>query len=409
METERSYVKKRVPSILLPGLLVCAIVPVAATITFGVGIPFEAAVVIGYGLQIVLVFWVVITYRIHPKDPWIALSILLGIGQVFTLLSTTFIQGSYEILDLANAVSKVMGILIFAALMQGLYVGEKELGIFYKAVLAITVLSVFVNVLLNGADLGQIFIATGSYELDFSSFFANRNQYGSFLFLSIATHALFLVGRQLRVINILLFGLQVSSLILTFSRGAILAMLLFLFSFCIFHIRQRPKYFIFFAMSGVLSYIVIKLLGLDTWINTLLFRRESGVSGRDSIWQMGISVWGDSSLLFGTGLFRGVDTAQQAGMTVSEFHSFFVETLVSGGIFELLVLVIILVIVWVKLIKSNLDVSRRYILYATSLGVLGLSFFESISVFTMGFVGTIFAIYLVSLPILYSNLKPQAV
>lgn len=92
-------------------------------------------------------------------------------------------------------------------------------------------------------------------------------------------------------------------------------------------------------------------------------------------------------------------------MLYEEFHSFFVETLVGGGIAELVVMMLILGLVWRKVVRSHLDSGRRHVLYASAVGVAGLACVESVSFFTVGLVGTLFTIFFVSLPLLYANLS----
>src|SRR5699024_3342317 len=92
----------------------------------------------------------------------------------------------------------------------------------------------------------------------------------------------------------------------------------------------------------------------------------------------------------------------------SDFHSFLIETLVSGGLAELLFLLAVLALVWTQVAKSSLDSRRRHVLFASAAGVAGLSCVESVSLFTIGLVGTIFTIFFISLPLLCAELAPPA-
>src|SRR5699024_12583105 len=119
-------------------------------------------------------------------------------------------------------------------------------------------------------------------------------------------------------------------------------------------------------------------------------------------------IWREHGILLGSGGFRGVTLAQEHGMEFSEFHSFLIETLVSGGLAELLFLLAVLALVWTQVAKSALDSRRRHVLVASAAGVAGLSCVESVSLFTIGLVGTIITIFFISLPLLCSELAPPA-
>lgn len=386
-------------------LMVCSVLPVALIISLGVGIPFIFAVFVGYLAQLIVWGAMALRWKIYPKDPWIVIAAIYAILQSLTLGTVVLAQGTYEIMDLAGVFAKIVGILLFAGMMQALHPSEREIEKFLKGFLVLTFLALIFALIIDSDDLLNISNVSSSYELVVSSFFANRNQFGSFLFVSLVAHALYLNGRKLKLWNIMFFCFQVVFLTLTMSRGSFLAMVLFAGSFALFNLKRRPKYFVLFMGTIVTFAVVLLNTQVGATLQQLLFRTESGVSGRDVIWNYGTAIWLDYGVLFGTGTFRGVQLAQELGMGVSEFHSWIIDTLVSGGVFELFLLLIILGKVWFDLAKSGLDNYRRFVLYSAGIGILGLSFVESISIFTMGFVGTMYSIFLVSLPILYANLS----
>lgn len=385
-------------------ILVAAIVPVALVVSAEVSIPFTAAVVASYLLQIGIFFFIALRWELTPSDPWVGLALLCGFAQLLTLASTTFQYGSFATMDLANAFSKVAGIMLYGGLLSAVIPTEREFHRLLKGILAITVLAIFVNVILNWSEFSQIFTVTSSYSLDFSSFFANRNQFGAFLFISIVVHCLYMYRRKVTLVTVLLFAAQVASLILTMSRGALLAFAVFWVAFCLLELRRRPKHLAILISIGIFVVLVGLYLGLDDLFNRLVLRSESGVTGRDTLWGAGLEVWAHSGVFFGAGTFSGLEIAQQQGMVHTEFHSFWVETLVSGGIAELCIMLIILGIAWRRLAKSSLDSYRRNLLYSAAIGFLVLSLVESISLFTIGLVGTMYSMFLVSVPLLYARL-----
>ncbi|WP_179129635.1 O-antigen ligase family protein [Corynebacterium pacaense] len=388
-------------------LIIIAILPVALITTLDLPVPLTAGVGAAYLLQLVVVCVALLRLRIQPQDPWIWIAVLYACLQVVTLVSAWLAGLDTDLMDLLGVVGKLLGVVIYAGVAQAMTPSERQMGDFLRGFLWLTVLTVIVNVALNAGDFSSISTVTSSYELDFSSFFANRNQYGFFLFLSIVAHALFLHGRRPGPVSILLFAAQFGSLILTMSRTSLIAVLIFALVFAVLHLRSRPTFLISFIVLGGFAVLLANYLGLMDTLRKVLVRPSSGLAGRDDLWQLGLGIWYDHNILFGVGAFNGIDMAQQLGMTTAEFHSFFVETLVGGGLVEMLVLLVIVSIAWSRLARSPLDSYRRHVLYASGVAVAVYSLAESASLFSIGLVGTVFTVFVITLPILYSNLRPS--
>ena len=135
-----------------------------------------------------------------------------------------------------------------------------------------------------------------------------------------------------------------------------------------------------------------------------LIRVESGYSGRIGIWQMGIDV-ANINLISGVGYFTGLEIAQFKGFVFDQFHSIYIDSLVSGGFLELTMLVFLLVFMLVKVMSSNLDRNLKSIYISSLIGVMFLGVFESVSFFSIGFVDSLYTIFFISLPLLLINSK----
>ncbi|WP_309132735.1 O-antigen ligase family protein [Brevibacterium sp.] len=388
-------------------LIAMAIAPVAVVYTFGLPVPFTAAVVAGYAVQMGIVIVMAIHWRIQPQDPWIGIALVYGILQAVTLYSVGVRYGSYDPMDLVGAIAGMIGIVAYAGLFCALRPSERELRTFLAAFLWLTFAAIIVNFALNAPDIPQIFNAGSSYQFDFRGFFANRNQFGYFLFLGLVAHALHLHGRRPQVHNVLLFCLQFSSLLLTMSRASIAASLIFITVFAVLRVRVRARHLVMLVVTAAVGAVLVVRSEAGDALRDLLLRPDAALSGRDDIWNIGLDIWRESGVLLGSGKFRGIAIAQERGMEPSEFHSFFVETLVGGGLAELILVLVIVVMVWVRLARSPLDSGRRHVLCAALVGVVGLSFVESVSLFTVGLVGTIFTVFFISLPLLYAGLRPS--
>lgn len=386
-------------------LIIISILPISLVTTIGVPIPLVAAVGVGYLVQLLVVVVALLKLRIQPQDPWIWIAVLYASLQVVTLVSATLLGLNFFMMDLFGVVGKLFGVIIYAGLAQAMRPSEKQMDDFLRGMLQLTALMIIINILLNASDFSSVLTVSSSYQLDFSSAFANRNQFAFFLFLSMVAHALYLHGRRLRVINVVLFAGQIGSLLLTMSRTSLIAVIIFAAVFAIFHLKQRPKYLLSFSGLGIIAVVLAEYLGLIDTLRNNLVRPSSGLSGRDDLWGLGFKIWTDHNILFGVGGFNGIDMAQKLGMSTAEFHSFLIETLVGGGLVELLMLIAIVFIAWSRLARSTLDSYRRHVLFSAGIAIAVYSLAESASLFSIGLVGTIFTVFVITLPILYSNLE----
>ena len=389
-------------------LIVVAIVPVTVVQVVGVPVPFTVAVAAGYAVQTGIVVFVALRWRIQPRDPWIWIALVYGILQLATLLSVGFRYGTYDLMDLIGAVAGTVGIVVYAGMVQAMRPDEADPRKFLAGFLWLTLAAIVVNLVLHAQDIPQLMSASSSYQFELSSVFANRNQFGYFLFLSIVAHALYLAGRRPRLHNVGLFGLQIVSLLLTMSRGSIAATIIFAVVFALLQLRMRTRYFMITVMAAAIAAMIMVFTDIGGTVRDLILRPSAALAGRDVVWGIGLDIWKEHGILLGSGGFRGVALAQEHGMQFTEFHSFLIETLVSGGLAELLFLLAVLALVWTRVAKSSLDSRRRHVLFASAAGVAGLSCVESVSLFTIGLVGTIFTIFFISLPLLCAELPPSA-
>ncbi len=388
-------------------LILIAVLPVALIMTFSPPVPLFAGVALGYVVQLVVVVAVSLRLRAKPRDPWVWIALLYGISQLVTLAVSNLRFGALEYMDLINAVSKSVGVLMFAGLAQAVATTNRGIEVLLRGIVGLALVSVVVNLVLNIGELGSLSAEQSSYTVSFSSFFGNRNQYGSFLFLSIVAHALLLTLRGARWVTPLVFAAQIASLILTMSRGALAATVVFFLAFTIFRFVKRPGHLVRLALLGLLAAGVIYYSGAVKAVNDLFVREDSGLSGRDELWSTGLHIWSTNDVLFGVGTFRGQQIAESLGMEFSEFHSFYVETLVSGGVVEFGLLMAIFAFVAFGIVPRTPESAVRHGLYAGGLAISALSMFESISFFTIGFVGTIFTVFVVTLPIMLANRTPS--
>ena len=113
------------------------------------------------------------------------------------------------------------------------------------------------------------------------------------------------------------------------------------------------------------------------------------------------------NLISGVGYFTGLEIAQFKGFVFDQFHSIYIDSLVSGGFIELIMLTSLLIFMLVKVISSNLDKNLKSIYISSLIGIMFLGVFESVSFFSIGFVDSLYTIFFISLPLLLINSETE--
>lgn len=388
----------------LMGCLILSMIPLLILHFSSTQPPFMALVAGAYLLQLVLLAVAMWQHRVLPTRGWILLAVAYGVCQWSTLVAVVVTQGTFDSMDLVSAVAKVLGVAFLAGFPARIAISRPHVEALLRIFLWIAAIAVLYNIVVNAASFSQVLTVSSGYELSFRSFFANRNQFGSFLFISLIAHFLYLQGRKLNLRHALFLLLQVLSLVMTLSRGALVACVVLLGIMLLLHIQAKPLVVVIAFITILLGSWILIARGNGFGIIDDALRFEAGLSGRDTIWQIGYDTWRASNPFLGVGSFRGVELAQARSMTHSEFHSFFIETLVGGGLFELALVLCILVVAARRAMSHRNEYAKVFI--AGFAGLLPLSVVESISFFTIGFVGTIYTLTFITLPMLLGPLEP---
>ena len=194
------------------------------------------------------------------------------------------------------------------------------------------------------------------------------------------------------------------NLVLSLSRTAIGCLLIFMFIFKYKSTKKINTQTILILFSGIiLIFTFILNPSLRNFISKMIIRKEYG-TGRVQVWNLAIRTLKRSGLFLGMGYENSIKAFEMAGYGLKEFHSFYLETIVGGGLLDFLAYINIFIynMKRVEFIKEfNNKVYSFYFASITTFMIYAL--FESISLFRIGYVGTIFTIYLFTLPLLYSN------
>lgn len=348
-----------------------------------------------------------VSFKIQGRIKLVAIIISMVYFYIAYLgVLSNFSKGvNIELFDLINVFAKAITLFLFFSLPKNIYLKKDILSKFYFYMIIFGLIACGYNIIINFNYIVNFFSISSSYELALKSFFSNRNQFGSFLFIELTLVETYRKKTKMNKNILLTISLIfIINLILTMSRGALLATVVF-YMYVFF--MNKGKYTLKFLSGIVVSSFLLMILRsqnfLFTFVRNMIIRPESGTTGRSDIWSIGLSVLVENNIFTGLGLNTALREAKSKGLLLEQFHSFYIEVLLSGGIFELMFVfgTIIFVILYVK--KSTLVRQEKSIIYGRLIGFLSLGFFESVGLFSIGYVDIFFSIFLITLPILVVN------
>ena len=261
------------------------------------------------------------------------------------------------------------------------------------------------NILFNWIEIVNLRYITSSYDVDLRSFFTNRNQFAAFLFISLVANCYICSEKKVTVRHICIFILQIFNLVLTMSRGGILACSIFLFILFLQNVRKFKVFITTTSICLITICIIVTNNEFMNFINNNIFRINKGTTGRTDIWRMGINIAMNNNIISGVGFYTGLQIAKPMGFRYSQFHSLFVDAIVGGGFIELMFLVCIMFYITRRCLKLCMDTKYKKIYRASIIAMWILGVFESVSFFSIGYVDTLYTIFFITIPLLLSNLS----
>lgn len=332
---------------------------------------------------------------------------------LFAVQVYNFFINEFEFMDILNIGCIFLNIFLLFICMLNIKIEEKTIYQFFKGIVFFTLLACIVNFILYHDNILGIF-GIGKYDraLMIKSFFANRNQFAFILYLSIISNMI-VIKKDKNIFYKITLLVFLFSLYITMSRtgllmGIILLGLLFLFS----NIKMKVK------LAIVICALIVTLFGgmyiyknePDIWKkidNTILRIHEiKNLSGRTEIWERGVAILNKSpqNILVGIGRFKSMEVLEDVnGRTFSQFHNIYLDTLITGGIMELLYFGYIFFVVIRKLHKSGIEKNIKKIYTATYITYAIYILFESFGRFSIGSSDTICFIFLITIPLLHAN------
>lgn len=363
-------------------------------------------VAIAYIFKVVIIGKKYMSSKISIK--FLPIFTLYLILQMTTIQSNIILGLDTHMNDYINFIAKSINYYLLFGVMLNITVTENSVRQFMKGVVIFAIVASIYNLAINFDSILNVSNITSSYQVNFKSFFPNRNQFGMLLFISIVAlnyDSSFLKHKVLEHGIKILF---IINLFMTMSRGAIIATAIF---YVLVYIRKlrNPRIFIRVMLFLFAIYIIIFFnSSLQSFIISNIIRADSGLAGRVDLWIMGLDIYKENNVISGVGFFTGISLAQTKGFQFDQFHSFFIDVLVSGGVFELFFIVLTVYYSYKRCNKHCSNIHYKNIFKCSLFAVAALSFVESVSLFSIGFVDTIYTIFFITIPVLLSNLKKSS-
>ena len=310
--------------------------------------------------------------------------------------------------DFINIAAKSINIYILYFIPKYMIFSVSALQKYTRLMVALAIIACVYNLISNFSIITAGFSGfASSYEVNLCSFFVNRNQFGMFLVVSIFLVELAFMHSKSTYKWLILFILY-ANLFLTFSRGSMISVIFFYMVRYVFNhniiknVVQFSKIIICVILLSLV--IIIYVPGVSDFLSTMVIRSDVGTSGRTDIWLMGLDIVLHSNIINGLGSFTGVDFAIKQGFEFGQFHSLYIDTLVSGGIIELIILTVIYVTAYKACCKCQ-DKCIKNNFRAFLLAVLLMGINESVSFFSLGYVDIFFTVNCITLSLLIGNIN----
>ena len=254
--------------------------------------------------------------------------------------------------------------------------------------------------------------SNNNFRMDniYQSFLGHRNQFGITLVAGIFSCMYFIINDKHKRNMLLLLILFSTNLIFTYSRASYVALLCFAFWYFVMGKKNLKIKIItcisIFIIGGIGIVLYNSNYNMRYFIDQYMIRSDSGMTGREVLWNEAVSYLNFPTCFFGRGW--GISRILLQDDTIGRgvgFHNMYLTDLITGGIILILFFFILIFNVLKSLKSQNID--RKMINYfqACIFAFLVYSFFEVTDFFKIGIQQIFQTFFCITLPILYMKMK----
>lgn len=368
------------------------------------GMKYQVLVGVLFSIQSVFILYYFFTSKRKTVDiKCLLFAFIFTISQLITILISSLTM-NINYLEIINILARFTSVFIFLCIPSKVYITKDEFRRFMLLIVILGLAASLYNMVINYKGILNILNINNPYAVNFTSFYLNRNSFAQLLFFSIIANS-FLWSEKQTKFNLFCYLIYFINIFSTLSRTVLACVFIFFMVLLFIYFRKSIKanIIIFVFITGL-----ILLINFNTEINNfiinMIIRKEYGTSGRSNLWSIAIDILNKTNWIFGIGYISSMDIIKNMGYSLKEFHSFYIETLVGGGIIDLLLhfIIFIFALKRVMIIFKN-DKKIGIIYFSAYISFLFYALVESASFFSMGYVGTLFTIFIITIPLLYSN------
>lgn len=379
--------------------------------SFGVS-ALRMALCFGIEIIILLVFYFK-NIEINEKMKKNAL-ILIGISIILFLVQIkNYLIGNFYIMDIFNICCTFINILLLYIAIYDFKIEEKFINnffiglIIFGVIAAIFTFVLYYKEILASFGIGKVEVSGYIYKI--KGFFSNRNGLAFFCYVAVIANTFMIIKDKNIIYKITLVAL-LTTLFVSYSRTGLALTLMFLVLtlFMSNKIKTKNKIILIIAMciTAIVGIIFMNIY-MPGYIQDKLLRiwEIKNLSGRTDIWKVGIELLTQNigNTIFGLGRFNSIQSLLIFEEKFTQFHSVYLDILLTGGIIELVYIISIFATVIRKIIKSNLDKEYKTTYIAMYITYFLYIMMESDGRFSIGCVDTLCLIFFVTLPLLHAN------
>lgn len=365
--------------------------------------------VLGFGIEIILLilfFYKNINFNKKLKKETLILCTVSLI--LFFIQVKNFIINDYRIMDFANIACQFVNIFLLYVCINDFKIAEEKILVFMKAIMIWGVAACIQNMILYFSEIVCLFgIETGATN-HVKSFFSNRNQFAFFLYIAIIANS-FVLTKNKNILNKISMGLFMINIIFSMSRTGILIILIFAIMYLMMSKKINKKIKIIAiaitCICGIMLVVIINYLNPNALSRIIRLDSMATLSGRTEIWERGFDIIFDNPInfLFGEGRFKGIEVLKFETKTFTQFHNIYIDSLITGGVLELVFIIYIYFSVIKSILKSDMDEKYKTIYKAMYITYFIYICFESFGRFSIGAPDTLCLIFFITIPLLHAN------
>ena len=367
--------------------------------------------VICFGIECILLFFFFYKkIKINKEIKKHVITLIIISLILFVIQIKNVMLNDYKIMDFANILCQFINVLFLFICLINFKVDDNKIGLFMKAIMYMAIFACINNMILYFEEILQMFglIKKDGYPADMKSFFANRNQFAFFLYIAIIA-GIYTLLKENKITDKVMVAIFFINLFFTMSRTGILVAGIFVFVYFLtfdkISKKNKAKILLFATVLGTIALMIVNFVNPNLINRLVRFERIKDLSGRTDIWSRGLNVILENPLnfFFGVGRFKGTDVLKYETRTFSQFHNIYIDSLVTGGLMELIFILYIYGFVIKKVLKSNIVKKYKSLYLAMFITFAIYICLESFGRFSIGCSDTLCLIFFVSIPLLHAN------